>query len=365
LTYFNSDDQPAQSRRHSQRRRRIGTFLLLVFVLGLGSMFVLPSGFVVEQPGPVFNVLSKVKGASVITISGAKTYPTAGSLDLLTVNVQGSPTDPLTLAQVFSLATRRGSKIVPTDEVYPPDLSATQVEKVDQQMMQDSQEAAKVIALEYLGYKVPYKVGVVEIQADSPANHQLKLDDKILRANGKAIRKIDDLPNLVAAWSKSKPIAFKILRSGKLEDISVTPQKRADGTWRLGIVIAPAYEFPFEVTTKLADVGGPSGGLMFTLGIIDRLTKGYLNGGKQVAGTGTIDLDGNVGPIGGVEQKMIGASEKGAQYFLAPQDDCAEVLGHVPVGLEVFAVANLKDALKVLDTIAQGASLETLPTCGN
>lgn len=363
MTFFDDEHGSSQPQRYSKRRRRIGTSLLVVFGLCLGSLAALPSGYVVEQPGPVFNVLGEDGGNPVISITGVDTYPTSGALDLLTVNVQGSPAKPLSFLQLWSLSRRAGSIIVPTDEVYPPDLSTKQVEAQDQQMMQDSQESAKLIALKELGYKVPYKIGVVEIAADSPAKKALRLGDKILSVNGVKVSRIDDLPNYIAAWAKVKPLRLGLIRGSKRLTVEVTPQKRTDGSWRLGIIIANSYEFPFEIKTRLDGIGGPSGGLMFALGIIDKLTPGHLNGGKKIAGTGTIDLDGKVGPIGGIAQKMIGASEQGAQYFFAPKSNCNEVVGHIPAGLEVFSVANIKDALTALDKIAQGASLDSLPTC--
>ena len=365
MSFFDSSGDADQFRARSKPRRRIGTILLVIFTLGLAAVFVLPSGYVVEQPGPVFNVLGKLDAKPIIAVEGAKTFATAGSFDVLTVNVQGSPDHPLSYAQLLSLSLRRGSVIVPTDEIFPPNVTSSQVTKADQLMMQDSQETAKLVALKHLGIKVPYKVGVVEIAADSPAVGILKLDDKIISVNGKPVRVIDTLPNFIANWAKAKPITLGIIRGSKRLSVEVTPQQRQDGTWRLGIVIANAYKFPFKITTNLGDVGGPSGGMMFTLGIIDKLTKGHLNGGKQIAGTGTIDIDGKVGAIGGIQQKMISASETGAQYFLAPRANCSEVVGHVPTGLEVFSVATIDQALSDLDKIAQGASLDSLPNCSN
>ncbi|MBN9170726.1 MAG: ATP-dependent serine peptidase containing a PDZ domain protein, partial [Microbacterium sp.] len=120
---------------------------------------------------------------------------------------------------------------------------------------------------------------------------------------------------------------------------------------------------PIDVTIQLNNVGGPSAGMMFALGIMDTLTPGQLNGGKSIAGTGTITADGTVGPIGGIRQKLYGAKEAGASYFLAPDSNCDEVVGHVPSGLRVFAVKKLDDSLAVLDALRSGGDLDALPTC--
>jgi PDZ domain-containing protein len=103
--------------------------------------------------------------------------------------------------------------------------------------------------------------------------------------------------------------------------------------------------------------------MMFALGIIDTLTPGELNGGDRVAGTGTITADGEVGPIGGIRQKMWGALDAGADWFLAPADNCDEVVGNIPGDLQVFAVENLDDALDVLDAVRDGGDVSGLPTC--
>jgi PDZ domain-containing protein len=102
---------------------------------------------------------------------------------------------------------------------------------------------------------------------------------------------------------------------------------------------------------------------MFALGIIDTLTPGELNGGEQFAGTGTITGSGDVGPIGGIRQKLWGAKDAGAEWFLAPEANCDEVVGHVPDGLRVFSVETLDDALAVLDAVREDGDLDALPTC--
>ena len=108
--------------------------------------------------------------------------------------------------------------------------------------------------------------------------------------------------------------------------VSVTPTI-IDGVQRVGIRIGTGFELPFDVSVNIDDsIGGPSAGLMFSLAIYDTLTPGSLTGGQIVAGTGTIDEQGNVGPIGGIQQKIVGAREAGAQLFLVPPDNCADAL---------------------------------------
>src|SRR5690606_12624406 len=125
------------------------------------------------------------------------------------------------------------------------------------------------------------------------------------------------------------------------------------------------YTFPVDVAIQLDNVGGPSAGMMFALGIIDQLTPGYLGGGEQIAGTGTIDSEGVVGAIGGIRQKLYGARDAGAEYFLAPASNCDMVTGHVPDGLHVVAVQTLAEALAALDVIAVGGDIQGLASCSS
>ena len=121
--------------------------------------------------------------------------------------------------------------------------------------------------------------------------------------------------------------------------------------------------FPFQVQISLDKVGGPSAGMMFSLGIIDTVTPGDLTGGKHIAGTGTISPDGTVGPIGGIGQKMRGARSSGATLFLAPASNCDEVAGHIPAGLQVVRVENLGEARHAVEVAASGQDTSALPAC--
>jgi Lon-like protease len=134
------------------------------------------------------------------------------------------------------------------------------------------------------------------------------------------------------------------------------------GKAMVGIVPGTEHTFPFDITISLGDVGGPSAGLMFTLGIIDKLQPTDLTGGQFVAGTGTIDADGNVGAIGGIAMKTIAARGAGARWFFTPAANCAEAAAHVPAGLRLIKVTTLKQALADLADIRKGDTA-ALPAC--
>ena len=126
--------------------------------------------------------------------------------------------------------------------------------------------------------------------------------------------------------------------------------------------LGPDFVMP-RITFHLDDIGGPSGGLIFALGIIDKVTPGQLTGGKSIAGTGTISPDGEVGAIGGIRLKMLSAKRAGDRFFLAPRSNCDEVVGFEPDGLRVIPVDTLREALAVLEVIAADGDLSVFPVC--
>ncbi|GGF26612.1 YlbL family protein [Subtercola lobariae] len=350
-----------------KRRRTIGwVSLIAALALALGMSFI-PSPYVIEQPGPVFNTLgtSSHDGSEVplISITGAPTYPTAGSLDMLTVSVVGTPSSLPSWAEIVGAFFDTSKAIVPLDAIYPPQVTVDQQNQENQAMMVDSQQEAIAAALTNLNIAFTTQVTVAQLADGSPATGILQVGDIIDSVNGTPVTSVDDLRAAVAANGDAQPATLVITRSGAQQTVQVTPTKASDGTILLGIGAGATYTFPFTVNIQLDNVGGPSAGMMFALGIIDQLTPGELNGGKNVAGTGTISADGTVGAIGGIRQKMFGAVDSGASYFLAPASNCDEVVGHVPNGLRVFAVKTLSDSLTALGDISSGQGMDSLPTC--
>jgi len=356
--------------RRAARSTRIG---LIAFIASLAALLVLtflPLPYVIEQPGPVFNTLGEVKdakGASVplISVAGADTHPTAGALDLTTVQVVGNRENPPTWMQIVLAWFDPSKAVVPVDAVFPQGVSSTQRDQANQLMMVDSQQEATAAALKELGHDVPVTIRVVTVTGDGAAHGILKAGDAVLAVNGANPADTDAMRAEIQQGAGA-PVTLTIERDGKRQDVSMTPKKQTvDGAarWLLGITLQQDYTFPIDVKLQLDDVGGPSAGMMFALGIIDTLTPGELNGGKQVAGTGTITADGTVGPIGGIRQKLYGARAAGADYFLAPGSNCGEVYGHVPAGLTVVRTDSLEQSLDALKVIAGGGDVKTLPTC--
>ncbi len=360
----------APPRRRLPRTAVAGVWAVAVALVALLVLTILPTTFVIQQPGPVFNTLGSAADAEgedvpLISISGAETFPTAGSLDLLTVQVVGNRERTPSWFELALAWFDASRAVIPINEVFPADQTTEQRNEQSAAMMVDSQKEATAAALIELGYDVKPMVRVYSLTPDSAATGLLEPDDIIRKADGTAVTDTAQLRSIVADGG-GDPVDLTVERGGKELSVEVTPQRtQIDGesAWLIGVTTLHDYAFPIDVTIQLDNVGGPSAGMMFALGIIDTLTEGELNGGADVAGTGTINSAGEVGPIGGIRQKLYGALGAGADYFLAPESNCDEVVGHVPSGLQVFSVATLDDALDVMTALRDDADLSTLPTC--
>ena len=339
----------------------MGALGTLAIVAGGLFLVIAPTPYLVEQPGPVYNVLSTIGGKPIISIEDRKTYPTTGALDLLTVTVSGDPKRGASWFEIASAFFSESVEIIKIEEIYPPGVDSNQVDQEADTMMLDSQAAAKGAALQELGEKILTNVRVSVVQKKGPAGKFLKAGDILSRIDGEVATGIDQVRAKVAASEGKRPVVLDIIRDGKKLTYNVTPVQ-VDGKWRLGIFVSTVPEIPVNIDIEIGNVGGPSGGQMFALAIYDLLTPGSLTGGEAIAGTGTIDVNGQVGPIGGIKQKMYGARDAGAKYFLAPSKNCSEVVGKIPDGIQVIKVSTLKDSIKALKAISAGKA-KSLPSC--
>jgi Lon-like protease len=351
------------------RRRRFGWTILGIGLAGLVVVSLVPAPFVIEQPGPVYDTLGDVSidGVEVpmIQIPDEKTFTTGGALDMLTVSIRGNRQELPSWFEIASAYLDPSKAVVPVDLIYPAGVSLEDSNDQGQVDMANSQKEAIAAALTELGYTFASTVTVVEASQGSPSAGVLEAGDVLLRVNGATFADVTGLRSEIAANGVDKAAAIDITRSGEPVTVDITPiMSEGDSPAPIiGIIAGADYEFPIDVKIQLENVGGPSAGMMFALGIIDKLTEGKLNGGEIVAGTGTISGSGEVGPIGGIQQKLYGARNAGADWFLAPKSNCDEVTGHIPNGLTVFAIATLDDALEALAAIESGASTSTLPAC--
>jgi PDZ domain-containing protein len=362
------DHRPRSLDAHS--RPTIRTLLAAAAIVLVLVVALLPSPYAVEQPGPVFDTLgSSGTGkdrAPLIAIPGRTTYPTSGRLDLLTVSVLGSVTGGpswLDLAEAW-LDPRKA--VIPLEAVFPQGESQQQAARESADEMTGSQKSAVAAALTQLGYDVKGRVTIGTVQPGSAAVGALRTGDVVTSYDGRTIGDSCALQDAVLAHGTSSA-SVVVTRAGASRTLRVVPKRVADGSGGtrplLGVSTSTRITPPFPVQLRIEDVGGPSAGMMFALGIVDKLTPGAITGGRHVAGTGTICGDGEVGAIGGIVQKMAAARAAGATLFLAPRSNCDEVVGHIPSGLDVVPVTTLSSAIETLEHVRDQGSAAGLPTC--
>ena len=332
-------------------------------VLLAAAAALLPVPYVALQPGPTANTLGKVRGTELIRITGRMTYPDKGHLDLVTVSVLGGPRQRLDLVTALRGWLDDTVAVVPEATVYPEGETAKEAERVSNAEMTQSQQDATTAALRELGIPVSTSTIVVGFSPGSPSRGHLSKGDEIVSVDGRSVSGAASLQKLVRAVKPGEKVDLVVRRDGARQSATVTTAAGPDGGKTIiGVRIRDRVRYPFSVDISLEDVGGPSAGMMFALGVIDKLTPGSLTGGRFIAGTGTINDAGSVGAIGGITQKMIGAKRSGATVFLAPAGNCAQAKATRPDGLRLVKVSSLEDAVAALDDLRAGRTAD-LPRC--
>ena len=387
------NDEKAAKRfsRFAPRRVNLRSVSAVATCALLAGAFILPSSYVKEGPGPLFDVLGTYQEKEVIEVSGAPSYKTFGKMNMTTVSVSGGPYTELSGAEAFySWLAFDGNRslVVPTDALYPH-VSHEQATAATGAQMADSQTQAKVAAMRQLKMAVTEKVQVLSTVEGSPAASVLKADDRIVKVGEKQIETLTDVPKAVNA-SNGSPIDVTVERGGKQQTFKLTPVRASDDSrWILGAGLKQSYDLPAHVQYNLDGVGGPSAGLMLALGTVDKLSEGTLladedAGGdpyrSYISGTGTIDANGKVGAIGGIKYKILATGRYGARYFLAPKENCDSIVkmqaqdpdlfnyyhaGQVRGTMVVVPVSTLDEAVKTVEAIKSGTPDDSLPRCGS
>jgi len=324
-----------------------GVVLLVLFGI-LGA--VLPVPYVAQVPGPTYNTLGDIEGKPIISVEGRRLNHVEGNLNLTTVGVSRGG---LSLVQAVRGWFDDEVAVVPEESVYPSGQTQEETQAENRQAFLTSEQAAQTVALGHLGY--PAKVVVQDVPKGSPASTHLIEGDAIEAIDGKPTPDTASLATVLAAIPPGTKVTVDANRLGKAHPVSITTGAAKDRSGSLlGVSVLDQPYAPFDVDVEVADVGGPSAGLMLTLGILDLVGKDDLTGGAKVAGTGTIDAKGQVGPIGGIALKMAAARKIGAQLFLVPAGNCEEASAVSDPGFPLAEVADLDDALKALTDFEAG-----------
>lgn len=331
----------------------VGAVVLVVLSVLLSRLSV---PYVALGPGPTIDTLGKLKDKDVIVITGGEVSTSKGHLNLTTVSVR----DHLDLGSALRFWIDGTTAVVPRDLIIPPEKSEQQVEKENAAEFTGSQTAAETAALVALGH--PIQVLVEKLPEDSPSEGKLVKGDVILEVDGTKVTSSQRTVELVRKRKVGDEVTIAYTRDGKPGTAKVVTKKATEGDHAvIGVNLEQKQPTPYTIKFQVEDIGGPSAGLMFALAIIDKLTPDDLTGGTFIAGTGEIDDEGTIGPIGGIPQKMVAAKRAGATVFLAPQKNCEEAAKTVPDGLRLVKVTKLADALTSLEKLRKHE--DGIPAC--
>lgn len=347
----------------TRRTTTVTSAVLLLIALSC-AVLLLPVPYVSLQPGPTLDALGEQRGDPLISIEGdVRTYDDGGELNLVTVSVTNPDVD-VRLPEALDAWFDPAAALVPKDLIYPEDVTTEESTAQTQQAMTGSQETARVAGLLAAGY--PPVVRVAGVDRDGPAVDQLRAGDVVIAVDNAPVRTPDEVVGAITARSPGDSVDLRVRRNDSVRSVTVTTTASDDepDVARVGVQVVQDVDADLEVVNNISrKIGGPSAGMIFALAIYDKLTAGALTGGATVAGTGEITADGQVGPIGGIQQKVLGAAENGATVFLVPADNCAEALdGEVDADLLLVRVGTLDDAIGSLETLAEDPDAE-VTTC--
>ncbi|QYN36851.1 PDZ domain-containing protein [Pseudonocardia sp. DSM 110487] len=325
---------------------------LLALALGvLGA--TLPVPLVSLGPGPTYDTLGTVDGATVVEVDGLPVYPTTGHLNMTTVSV----TDRLTMFDALALWASPDSQVVPREPIYPSSMTLDQIQQQNSAQFTSSEANAEAAAVGEL--QLPATVIVTSLVSDTPAAAILQPGDELLAVAGQPMDSVREVSDVLVPTRPGDMVAVQYRRAGEVRDVQIPLAARPDRDQGLLGVILGARLRDGDIRIGLEGVGGPSAGLMFALAVVDKLTPDDLAGGRFVAGTGAIEATGNVTPINGVPFKMRKAFDEGATVFLVPAGNCEEAVATNP-GLQLVRVGTLHDAVTALESLESGGPV---PAC--
>jgi PDZ domain-containing protein len=336
-----------------QKKALVGVTVFLLFLLAALSSGIVPLAEGLEMPGLALAV------EPMIIVDPSHAHEKPGQFLLTSVINQ----TPILLGQRLSAIWDPSVRIIPPEQVVPPDTTPQQMMEVNFQALEESQLNATLVAFHLAGYEASLTgegAGVRAVLPESPAAGRLQAGDIITSLDGQPIATVEDLLAGLRTRSPSSTVSLTVLR-GQEElpaggwsvhiQTGLLPGSEPGDSPRIGILAQTAglrVETPFPVSIRPQKiVGGPSAGLIFTLTLYNRIVVEDLTRGRTIAGTGTIDAEGKVGPIGGVEQKVVAAERAGASDFLCPSENFADAR-MVAQGIRIWAVQTAQEAIDLL-----------------
>lgn len=289
----------------------------------------------------------------LVTVQGEKERPGKGGIYMVDVVVRKASL----IERWFPGLFHDGATLVPEQAVNPAGVSESERRKSSLNDMSNSQQIAAAVALRQLGYKVKATADGAEVDlvlSGAPAAGKLEPGDVITRVDSSPVTGPDDLRSAMEKVQPGETVSVTVRHDGGTRTVDVGTRADTQDPKRavLGIYVEQATDITLPVSVKInsGNIGGPSAGLAFALDIVDELGPEDIDRGKRIAATGEINLDGQVGEIGGIKQKTIGAREAGADAFLVPVANAPAARKYAD-GLRIIAVSSLSQALRNLATL--------------
>ena len=330
----------------SKTNKKLLISFLIVFIT-ISSLSLVKTDYYFMSPGPPYQW--------EIDYGEIKNYDFEGNLYQLTVRRD----EANALIYAWSLI-NDSYDLYPREEILPDGVTPKELSEISIQNMRTSENVAIAVALKNVGYEISSKgdgVSVVGLLDDSPVKEKLKKGDLLNSINNKEINSTTEFIATLRTYSIGETVSIGLLREvdGELKQMFVETtlieHVEYEGEPMVGFLattVNERFDFPFEIDIKTGNVGGPSAGLMMALNVYNNLIPEDITNSMIVAGTGTIEIDGSVGPVGGIKQKIIAAKRAGAELILVPVANFEEARQYRTDKTAIVAVDTFKEALTVI-----------------
>jgi PDZ domain-containing protein len=320
---------------------------LIVGAVGV-ALYILPSDSYIFLPNRTHAV------APLVDVEGGRDPSDGGGVFYVDVLVRKA-----TLLERLWPGVREGATVVPAEQVRPEGVDDAERRREELAEMEMSQRVAAAVALRALGRDVvarPIGARVEFVDPDAPAAGRLQAGDVVAAVDGDPVTGPSSLRAAIRSAGVERALVLPVQRDGRRVEVAVRPERGAEGAPMLGVIVSQAAEIrlPIDVEIDTGGVGGPSAGLAFALDLLEELGRD-VDGGRKIAVTGSIELDGSVGPVGGIKQKTIAVERAEIDVFVVPAgDNAAEARRHAD-GIRIVPVTSFQQALRRLATLPVSA----------
>lgn len=371
LTYMSSAPASAPTTRRRVRATQqtwMAASAAVVFVVSALLFSFSPIPYVVWAPNDSHDIMSTIEvdgqQRPIIDVEGIPVHTTTGRLDLATI-AESSPDALVSLPEALLAHWLPRRDVLPRDLIYPPGLTASQLQQEGNEEMSTSQHEAAVAALRAGGYAIRALPMITTVISPGPAHGLLQPRDFILAVDSVSVTSVEQIRAAIRRHSVGDTVTITYLREGVEGHTAVklVRSNQEDSTPVLGAKFEMGFSHPGRIQFRAdSAIGGPSGGLAFALGLYDRITPSDLLRGRHVSATGTISSKGEVGTIGGVQEKIGAAEDAGASIMLIPRGNCADLAG-LPHKIRIVPVRTLKEGISALEMLSDPKTAQGVPTC--